>query len=123
MNPGRRSGLAIGMKESGRQAAARSQQCPHCGGSGLVTIRDRDDRGQRVEGRTMGYPRVIMTHCLCPFGAWMRARTSSDVRDWLPDLAEILAGRTRWMSHDPRDEARGQGGRDDAQGTHQGVST
>jgi hypothetical protein len=90
---------------------SHGDSCPHCGGTGMVTIFDRRYRGAAVETRRYtnhhGEPRnepVVMltvTYCLCPRGAQMRAGIAPADSARLPDLAAVLEDRTRWTVTDP----------------------
>ena len=92
-------------------ARARSAECPHCGGTGIVTLYDARYAGDPAGRRTIrrhdgstGMEMVAMrcaTYCLCPMGAWLRSRSQPDVRERTPDLAAVLEGRTRWTTTDP----------------------
>jgi hypothetical protein len=94
------------------EAKARSATCPQCDGSGLVPVYDRRYRGHAVEhvaiaGRGGEVERVpipmhVAAHCLCPMGAWLRQHTSRELLDRIPSLADVLDGRTRWTTEDPR---------------------
>jgi hypothetical protein len=93
------------------EAQARSARCPQCGGSGQVTVYDRDYRGHAVEYLTregpggelmrLPVPMRVVAHCLCPMGVWLRARTARDLLEVIPGLADVLEGRTRWTTEDP----------------------
>jgi hypothetical protein len=92
-------------------ARDRSAGCPYCGGTGLATLYDAryagDPTGRRLVRRhdgSVGQELIALrcaTYCLCPLGAWLRARSQPDVRDRAPDLAAVLEGRTRWTTQDP----------------------
>ena len=92
-------------------ARARSAECPHCGGAGIVTLYDHryagDPTGRREVRRHDGEVRAEMiamrcaTYCLCPLGAWLRSRCQPEVARHMLDLADVLDGRTRWTTRDP----------------------
>jgi len=94
--------------------------CQYCSGIGFVTVYRSDYQGSRVifgSGGLRGMsPGSVNAHCICKLGRQLRARTSSDVLGRIPDLGEVLAGRTRWILGDPRrdetsamDEKAGRG--------------
>lgn len=80
---------------SREQAEAASQTCEHCGGLGLTTV--YHPTGSDPLHRS---PASAASHCSCRMGRWIRARIAASCPDLLPripDLAEILAGRTGWL--------------------------
>lgn len=87
--------------------------CEHCGGTGMVTVYHRyyegsqmvtwehTDRGGEVHAiRSAG---TISAHCVCPKGVWMRENTDPELLPRIPDLADVLAGRTNYQATDPTD--------------------
>ena len=84
---------ALPIDDTHETAKAASEGCPHCGGAtGLapVVYRGSDD-SQRV--------RSTCAYCVCRLGRWVRRtheRHSPDVYRRIPDLAEVLAGRSAW---------------------------
>lgn len=96
--------------QSRDEAQARSRNCEHCSGSGQAIVFDPDYTGRRVVDRqvirhgeitTKRYAMVVSAHCICPMGRWLRSRTERETMDRIPDLADILAGRSRWLANDP----------------------
>ena len=95
-------------------AEAASHYCPTCGGQGLVTLYDRRYDGRRIaelpcllrgEITTRPFPMLVMGHCTCPLGRWMRSKVDDAARRGIPDLERVLSGGTRWILTDP---ARGE---------------
>lgn len=96
---------------SKEQAQALSRDCPHCSGNGQLMVFWPGYRGLRVEDRecltrggeviTRPWPMIVAAHCICLMGRWMRAKTEPELLPRIPDLADILAGRSRWLARDP----------------------
>jgi hypothetical protein len=82
-------------------AKLASRDCPHCSGEGLVIVWQPGPDPMRAD------PRAVPTcaaHCTCPHGRWIRRRLGEQDRDLLrrvPDLAEVLEGRTAWRPRNP----------------------
>ncbi len=87
--------------------APKSWQCRHCGGHGLVTVYHRRYEGhpviadQEPDKPPRCFAAVVMAHCECKMGEWMRERTTPEICDRIPDLKAVLAGRTDWSIDDP----------------------
>lgn len=90
-------------------AEGQSRGCVHCEGQGLVTVYHplHDGSGGRIiqaaDGRRRTIPTRVMAHCDCPLGRWMRSKTTEDMLARIPMLADVLAGRSRWLAYDPTD--------------------
>jgi hypothetical protein len=92
-------------------AQAQSRHCEFCSGSGQATIYDRDFDGRRVVEREViirgeikpayPYAMLITAHCICAMGRWLRSKAEPDVMRRIPDMCDVLAGRTRWTAQDP----------------------
>lgn len=105
---------AIGAPPPGddrERAALDSRGCPRCGGGGLVTVYHPRYDGRHVvvveaadargELRRVQQPGTAAAHCACPVGRWMRARVGMDVARRMPDLCDVLDGKSRWLADDP----------------------
>lgn len=68
-----------------------SRDCPFCEGNGQRLVFDR-------EGRS------VTAHCACSYGRWMRNLVDYELRLRIPDVTEILAGRSPWQLESPEDE-------------------
>jgi hypothetical protein len=82
-------------------AEAASKSCDRCGGCGLTTVyRSREIEGKRI-------PPTVGAYCVCAFGRWIRgnhAARSPELLRRIPDLANVLAGRSFWLAEMPRPE-------------------
>lgn len=113
----RQERAAIGQSDDRDTAQAASRDCPHCDGGGYARVYLRQYRGSSVEelevvdrgGRVTrkAIPVAVNAHCVCALGRWMRSKIRDlDTLARVPDFAESLAGRSRWLARDPtRDEA------------------
>lgn len=109
----RQERTAKGQADDRDTAFEASKGCPHCHGHGLATIFHPDYVGDallvrpEMEGRERYAVARRSAHCVCAMGRWMRSKTRDlDVLSKIPDLTDILAGRSRWLAADPtRDEA------------------
>ena len=93
---------ALPIDDTRETAELASKDCPHCGGAtGLAPVVYRgSDETQRV--------RSTCAYCVCRLGRWVRRtheRHSPDVFRRIPDLAEVIAGRSAWMSPEALEEA------------------
>lgn len=93
---------ALPIDDTHESARAASEGCPHCGAAtGLAPVVLRNpDESARV--------RSTCAYCVCRLGRWVRRtheRHSPDVFRRVPDLAEVLAGRSAWMSPEAPEEA------------------
>jgi hypothetical protein len=92
-------------------ARTLSRDCEYCGGHGMARVYYPEYRGDPTEevacwGRggevvRKAIPVAVMAHCVCPLGRWMRGRLDGDTLAGIPDLMEILTGRSRWLARDP----------------------
>ena len=98
------------------EAWAQSRNCPHCSGEGLAEVFDPSFDGRRSvvrecivrgEVKRVLYPQVIAAHCLCPMGRWIRVKAEPQILDRIPDLADVLAGRSRYQAADPTGDVPG----------------
>jgi hypothetical protein len=98
-----------------RDAIERSRGCPYCGGGGLARVYDPRYRGRAVasvvvrvepDGTAVrrNFAMAVMAHCLCPNGRDMRRRLTTEQARGIPDLEDVLAGRTRWLAADPTED-------------------
>lgn len=96
--------------ESRDAARAKSRNCPYCSGEGMTEVFDPDYTGMRVverdaihrgELKRIRFAMVTAAHCACPMGEWLRNRTDDDLRSRIPNMLDVLAGRGRWLAHDP----------------------
>ena len=96
------------------EAQAQSRGCPTCDGSGQARVYDPKYDGRRAierevmmygEIRKVMYPMYCLAHCTCPMGRWMRSRFAKDpdMLARIPDLMDVLSGRSRWVAKDPTD--------------------
>jgi hypothetical protein len=81
------------------EARKRSIDCPCCSGAGWARVFRIGEKPALPTGR----PTTVHTYCLCPIGEWMRSRNSDTTTSLLPDLADVLAGQTRWTTQEPGD--------------------
>lgn len=103
--------------QSKDEAWAKSRGCPYCAGSGQAVVFDRRYDGRRVMERevthrgevvTRPMPMVVAAHCVCPMGEWMRSKIRDiDVLARIPNLIDVLAGRSRWLAEDPTGDQPG----------------
>lgn len=80
-----------------------SYGCPHCGGYGLVLIYHAGYKGRPVEtdaDKRQFIARAV-AHCQCQIGQWIRERVDDELQRRIPRVEDILAGRSRWLLHDP----------------------
>lgn len=98
------------------EAESRSRGCPYCAGSGQATLFAADFDGRRVvereavvrgEVKWVRTATIAVAHCACPMGRWMRSKSGRDILPRIPDLNDVLAGRTRWLAHDPTGDMPG----------------
>jgi hypothetical protein len=104
------------------EARERSRGCPHCGGAGLATVFhprydgftstevELVDHGGEVVRRDV--PARVSAHCICPMGEWMRGKTDLETIRRIPNLLDVLAGRSRWLARDPTGLTPAAGPRD-----------
>jgi hypothetical protein len=99
------------------RAKAAAKGCQHCGGSGQRQVFDPYYDGRYVvtreaiecgEVKLVRYPMVVTAHCTCALGRWMRGQ----IRDLsllgrILDLADVLAGRSRYRLADPTGDQPG----------------
>ena len=99
--------------QSRDEARAKSRGCPYCSGEGTCQVFDPGFDGRRVVLRDVAmrgelkramYAMVIGAHCICPMGEWVRSKSERDILDRIPDLADVLAGRSRYQAQDPTGE-------------------
>lgn len=70
---------------------AESKDCPHCSGIGQVPVfHPTPDPANRI-------PESISADCVCPRGRMMRNSRDAVMAKRVPDLAEVLAGRSLWL--------------------------
>ncbi len=88
-----------------------SRSCPHCHGGGHAVVYDPDYTGIRYiavttsDGRVTRRTTQTVAYCVCPAGRWVMIRqqkTCPDMYRRTHDLHDVLAGRTRWLTKDPR---------------------
>lgn len=87
-----------------QDAMARSACCPYCEGRGMTRVVRPEWKGGSIglvpiPGRPGQVERAavaVNAHCICPFGRWMRWRLDSDMQDRIPDLSDVLEGRSIW---------------------------
>lgn len=91
-------------------ARAASWDCPHCRGEGQVVVYDHRFDGSpsamldctvRGEVTQRPFPMVVVAHCVCPHGRWLRSKVDRDLLGRIPDLGCVLTGSTRWQLQDP----------------------
>lgn len=87
-DPIRETWEALGDAGDRDAAEAASRGCPYCGGEGWAPLVPRS-RGRSAT--------TTKAYCLCPAGQWMRDRAPADLIRRMPDLAEVLEGKTTWM--------------------------
>ena len=107
----RHEAIAKGQSGDRDTAMAASRNCPRCEGSGQVRVYDPRYDGRRAierevlmhgEVRKVMYPMYTLAHCVCPMGRWMRSKFRDlDTLSRIPDFAEVLAGRSRWVARNP----------------------
>lgn len=91
--------------------------CEICGKSGLVTVYHRFYEGSQVviwehtdkfgQVHSIKSAGTVSAHCSCGLGQWMRSQTKEELRARIPDLLDVLAGRTNYQLDDPTVEAFG----------------
>jgi len=123
----RRSKVATDVPESREKAASQSHNCQYCSENGATHRRYPDEtllggvgstpqgmvpvyhpmydssRTVQVDGGT--YAARVSAHCICAFGRWMRNKTDPDTVRRIPDLADVISRRSRYVLDDPRDWA------------------
>ena len=84
-------------------ARADSQDCKYCQGSGLVTVYAPNYDGSpfAITASGIKYASRVVAHCFCPLGRFIRAATKEDVRRRIPEVSNVLDGRSRWLLVDP----------------------
>lgn len=105
----RRAEGAATDRDAAREA---SRGCEYCGGDGTLHVfHPRYDGGRVIWMESEGpgaevirkpFPAVVVAHCTCAAGRWMR-RSIKDLEMLrrIPDLAAILEGRSWWLAQDP----------------------
>jgi hypothetical protein len=92
-------------------AEKASRECPRCGGQGLTDIFKAGYEGSAVkQGRDQSgkaFTIVMRTsaYCVCSMGRWLaenHKKRCKDVYARIPDLYDVLAGKTNWLAEDPR---------------------
>jgi hypothetical protein len=85
------------------EARALSIGCPYCGGFGLKRVYHPTYRGEPVGEDKAGriVPLAVESHCVCPYGRFMRACLEPDDRHRIPDFQHVLAGHSIWLDLDP----------------------
>lgn len=79
-------------------ALEASKGCERCGGCGLTTVWEPEP------SREAKRPPAVAAYCVCAYGRWVRGNhqaKSPDVFRRVPDLAEVIAGRSRWLVEAP----------------------
>lgn len=92
-------------------ARAASRKCPRCSGEGWTTAFHPRYDGRQVltveitdpdgELRRVSTPGRVSAHCDCAMGRWMRSQTDGELARRIPDVVDVLAGRSRWLLEDP----------------------
>lgn len=87
------------------------QGCGRCGGSGVVTVFHPrytgsvviavDVAGPGGEVRKAQQPGRVAAHCVCPMGRWVRSKLDVETSRRMPDLGDVLEGKSRWLAEDP----------------------
>lgn len=83
-----------------------SRGCENCAGSGFASIFDPRYRGIPYElfnGRNVLLRTVAF--CVCNAGRWVYynyQKRNAEAFRRMPDLHDVIAGRTRWQLQDPR---------------------
>ena len=85
--------------------------CDFCNSSGLVTVYHRFYEGSQLvtwehtgrdgEVKMIRSAGTVSAHCSCGLGQWMRGKTAAELLPRIPDLADVLAGRTNYQLDDP----------------------
>ena len=76
--------------------------CGYCEGAGFVTVYHRLYNGSRtIELRNKLLAGVVTAHCNCTLGRQLRARTDPETVLRMPDLADVISGRSRYLLDDP----------------------
>ena len=82
-----------------REAAeAVSKDCTYCGGAGLTTV------WHPAPDPANGVPPTTVAYCVCPVGRWIEnahRRSFPDARKRFADLADVHAGKSRWLAEAP----------------------
>ena len=100
--------------QSRDEAREQSYGCRFCSGEGACEVFDRRYAGSRVvevdavvrgEIKRIRASMVVVAHCICPMGQWVRAKTSREMLARIPDLADVLDGNSRWLAEDPSEDA------------------
>lgn len=98
----------------------KSKNCKLCGGDGQVVVFHSKASGSRVErlfygeldddDREVHVPTAmeVTAHCVCPMGRWIRERASPEMRRCIPDVSDIIQGRSRWLLSPPGDDTTSQ---------------
>jgi hypothetical protein len=98
-----RRGAAVA--ETRESAWGLSRGCEHCGGEGLATA-FHPRPGWALANRR---PVQVAATCVCPLGRWIKRRHAQDspvLCGRIPDLADVLDGRSRWRAEIPAEEVR-----------------
>jgi hypothetical protein len=92
-------------------AAAASHDCPRCDGSGQVDVFYKDYDGRRIVRRLCRLPNgkeqvipfnmLATAQCVCAMGRFLRGKTPPELLPRIPDLVEVLEGKTPWLPEDP----------------------
>ena len=91
---------AQGLPEHGtrEQAESASQNCERCGGCGMTAVFNPYPGENRQ-------PASVGAHCVCAHGRWIRqwytSRNDQLTLRRVIDLADMLAGRSRWLAEPP----------------------
>lgn len=101
------------------EAWEQSRSCRFCHGSGQASVFHPHYDGSAVmmfecvdrDGEIRPKPVAVrvVAHCMCPMGRWMRSKTERLLLSRIPDLLDVLAGRSRWVADDPMGDRPYQG--------------
>lgn len=93
--------------DSREEAERLSRDCPKCQGMGQLRVYHPRYTGNAVitieyeDGTIARGPAHVSAHCTCPLGRWMRGKTEPEMKRRILDLADVEAGLSRWLAHDP----------------------
>jgi hypothetical protein len=114
----RQERAAKGRADDRDTAQAASRDCQHCDGGGFARVYYPEYRGNPAEelpvmerGEVVRrlIPVAVSAHCVCALGRWMRSKIRElDLLARIPDLADVLAGRSRWLAREPTRGERGE---------------
>jgi hypothetical protein len=91
--------------ETRESAWGLSRDCEHCGGEGLATVFHPRPSWALANRR----PVQVAATCVCPLGRWIKRRHAQDspvLCGRIPDLADVLDGRSLWRAEIPAEEVR-----------------